>query len=77
MDEHKTTQLLAKQLESTMATCRRIEAMARLIAAERMKLRKTWDGSGLPDDLWKQCMPEARAVYLLISRNDLRRRNAA
>ena len=39
-----------------------LEAAARKIAAVKMKLSN--DGKHLPDDLWKQCLLEARAACL-------------
>ena len=39
-----------------------IERVARAIAGRRMLLLKHPDGSRLPDDLWQQCIPEARAA---------------
>lgn len=38
----------------------RVEGMARLLAAEKMKLQKDVFGENLPDELWTQCIPDAR-----------------
>ena len=38
-----------------------IEAVARAIAANKMSLI---DGLRLPDELWRQVLPEAKAAYL-------------
>lgn len=45
---------LTKQLEQF------VEDLARQIAAEKMDLRNDVTGQNLPDDLWMQCIPEAR-----------------
>lgn len=37
-----------------------LEARARRIAAIKMGLIKDPDGERLPDDLWRQCLPEAK-----------------
>lgn len=49
----------------------RVEALARLIAAEKMNLLRDTLGRGLPDDLWKQAEPLAAAVMTLIRRLSL------
>ena len=36
------------------------EQLARQIAADKMGLVKDTTGSNLPDELWTQCLPEAR-----------------
>ena len=46
-------------------TARR-NALARIIAAERMDLMKDTLGEHLPPDLWKQMLPRADAIMLLI-----------
>jgi hypothetical protein len=38
-----------------------IERVARMIAAEKMMLVKDPEGLKLPDDLWKQAVPQALA----------------
>jgi len=38
----------------------KVERLARLIAADKMGLVKDKYGENLPDELWKQCIPEAR-----------------
>jgi hypothetical protein len=38
-----------------------VERLARLIAAEKMMLRKDTRGLNLPDDLWRQAIPQAMA----------------
>jgi hypothetical protein len=37
-----------------------VEIVARQVAAERMGLRRDTEGAQLPDDLWQQCIPQAR-----------------
>jgi hypothetical protein len=48
------------------AVDRRVEALARLIAAEKMDLLHDATGGGLPYDLWKQAEHLALAVMTLI-----------
>lgn len=36
-----------------------LEVRARRIAATKMGLLKDTTGKNLPDDLWKQCLPDA------------------
>jgi hypothetical protein len=38
-----------------------LEVRARRIAAIKMGLVKDPDGTRLPDDLWRQCLPAAKA----------------
>lgn len=45
---------LREQLEAA------VEDVARMIAAEKMALRKDPQGENLPEELWKQCIPDAR-----------------
>ncbi len=44
-----------------------LEKAARKLAAIKMGLFN--DGERLPDDLWMQCMPEARAACLAMLKN--------
>ena len=44
-----------------------LEAAARKIAAIKMNLSN--NGERLPDDLWQQCLPDARAACLAMLRN--------
>jgi hypothetical protein len=45
-------------------------AMAKLLAASMMGLRKDATGSKLPEDLWRQMLPKADAVLFIISNTD-------
>lgn len=36
-----------------------VEPIARQLAADKMGLIKDTTGANLPDDLWKQCIPDA------------------
>lgn len=47
-----------------------IEARARRIAALKMGLVKDPDGSGLPEDLWRQCWNDALAEAIRDREND-------
>lgn len=40
-----------------------IEKLARQLAADKCGLTKYKDGSNLPDDLWMQCIPEAKRLW--------------
>jgi hypothetical protein len=51
----------------------RMEALARLIAAEKMGLLNDPLGQDLPYDLWKQAEHLAAAVITLIRRSDVGR----
>jgi hypothetical protein len=42
-----------------------IERLARQIAAWKMGLVKDRRGERLPDDLWRQCIPAAKAELVL------------
>ena len=37
-----------------------VEDFARLFAAEKMKLSNDPEGRNLPEELWRQCVPQAR-----------------
>lgn len=37
-----------------------VEPLARQFAAEKMALVKDRNGDNLPDDIWQQCVPQAR-----------------
>lgn len=37
-----------------------VEDFARLFAAEKMKLKNDPEGRNLPEELWRQCVPQAR-----------------
>jgi hypothetical protein len=41
----------------------KVEPMARILAAEKMGLPDDNYGENLPDDLWQQCIPEARKFF--------------
>jgi hypothetical protein len=43
-----------------------IERVARRLAAHKMRLQKDTLGERLPDDLWRQCIPEAQAALAAI-----------
>lgn len=45
---------------------RRREAMARLICAEKMRLRIDPLGEAIPESLWAQALERADAVLLLV-----------
>lgn len=51
---------------STLIPAEAVEAVARRIAAAKMLLFNS--GENLPDDLWKQCVPEARAAIAAMLR---------
>jgi GTPase SAR1 family protein len=38
----------------------RVEPLARILAAEKMQLKNDKTGEKLPDELWEQCIPDAR-----------------
>ena len=42
-----------------------VETLARALAARSMMLTKT-DGSNLPDELWRQCIPDAEALLPVV-----------
>lgn len=44
-----------------------VEIAARAIAARKMGLVKDPDGSKLPDDLWRQAVPDARAALFAVA----------
>lgn len=52
--------------EAPSLTLNRVEALARLIAAEKMQLVEHPLGNRLPEQLWLQCMPAAEAIMQLI-----------
>jgi len=37
-----------------------VEDFARLFAAEKMNLKNDPEGRNLPEELWRQCLPQAR-----------------
>lgn len=47
---------------------RRREALAKLLAADMMKMRRDPTGFNLPPDLWRLMLPKADAILLLVRR---------
>lgn len=55
-------------LNAIVAKRERTEALARIVAAERMGLLEHPTGEKLPPDFWQRCLPEGRAIMTLIER---------
>lgn len=48
----------------------RTEAMARLVAAEQMRLINDPTGSAIGEHVWRRYVPQAQAILILIKRAD-------